>query len=98
MADNKSATISVRFSGKSLTIFKQIQCLSEQTGMSCNEIIRYLTTIGYEAYQRGAIASFDGKVILPPDDGAVIAKTSSPVVVESTNSPVQERKRSTFLD
>lgn len=97
MADNKSATISVRFSGKSLTIFKQIQCLSEQTGMSCNEIIRYLTTIGYEAYQRGAIASFDGKVILPSDDEAVITKTNSPVV-ESTNNPVQERKRSTFLD
>lgn len=92
MADKQSATISVRFSGNSFSIFTEIQKISQETGLSCNEIIRYLTTIGYEAYKRGAIAGFDGKVVLPEDDENTISHNNA------KPSLPKDKSKSTFLD
>lgn len=71
MANNHKRTaesMSVRFSGKYLELLDEIKELSAKTEQSNNNVMRYLMAIGLEAYKRGAIAGFDGKVVLHDDE------------------------------
>lgn len=61
-------SMSVRFSGKYLGLLDEIKELSTKTEQSNNNVMRYLMAIGLEAYKRGAIAGFDGKVVLSDDE------------------------------
>lgn len=104
MANNHKRTaesMSVRFSGKYLELLDEIKELSTKTEQSNNNIMRYLMAIGLEAYKRGAVAGFDGKVVLSDDevelnrqqaqhlnqhDSAIIYKPLLPNDVASENS------------
>lgn len=71
MANNHKRTaesMSVRFSGKYLELLDEIKEISTKTEQSNNNVMRYLMAIGLEAYKRGAIAGFDGKVVLSDDE------------------------------
>lgn len=94
--------ISVRFTGKSLSMYEEILSMQEECGVSCNEIIRSLMLIGLQAYKKGAVAGFDGKVILPEDSGEDLSTAAAPVSTtvaceESSNLP-NPGKTSSFLD
>lgn len=66
--EKAAESMSVRFSGKYLELLGEIKELSAKTEQSNNNVMRYLMAIGLEAYKRGAIAGFDGKVVLSDDE------------------------------
>lgn len=93
MANNHkrmAESMSVRFSGKYLELLDEIKELSTKTEQSNNNVMRYLMAIGLEAYKRGAIAGFDGKVIISNDASEV--NFSSPL--NASNIVVQEYLKS----
>ena len=76
--------------------------MQEECGVSCNEIIRSLMLIGLQAYKKGAVAGFDGKVILPDDSGEdlsipVMPAPATVTCEESSNLP-KRGQASSFLD
>lgn len=108
MANNHKRTaesMSVRFSGKYLELLDEIKELSIKTEQSNNNVMRYLMAIGLEAYKRGAIAGFDGKVIISNDapevDFSSPLNASSIVAQEDLKSEIKvpsKKINSNFID
>lgn len=98
-------SMSVRFSGKYLELLDEIKELSIKTEQSNNNVMRYLMAIGLEAYKRGAIAGFDGKVIISNDapeiDFSTQINTNDIVVQEKSVSEIKvpiKKVSSNFID
>ena len=89
--------ISVRFTGKSLNMYEEIISMQEAFGVSCNEIMRSLMLIGLQAYKKGAVAGFDGKVVLA-DEVTEEPTAPAPEKIEKQDPTTMKSKTSSFLE
>lgn len=106
MANKKEKVelVSLRFSGNvNINLLNQVKDIAGED-MTVSEVMRYLIMIGLEAYKNGAVANFDGKVLLNQHANTVkeqqLSLTENVLTTNKPNQMIKEPsvKKSAFLD